>query len=296
MKYPHISLEQWTTFTAVVEEGSYAKAAEALHKSQSAVSYAIAKLEEQLPTPVLMLHGRKAVLTEAGEVLYRRAQQLLKLATDVEQTAQHLADGWETRISIAVDAIIPVDPILAAIGKFTNEAPQTRVTLLETTLSGTDEALLERTADIVLSPRTTPGFMGSSIGNIQSIAVAHANYPLARSKHELSEQDLRQSRQIVVRDSGLKRKQDVGWLGAEQRITVSHFSTAIKAIEYGLGFGFVPETYVRHLLDAGTLKRLNLGLMADRQIPVYLILATPDHIGPATKLLIENLKQSFQPN
>ena len=57
---PKISLEQWAAFKAVVDEGSFAKAAEALNKSQSAVSYAIAKLEEQLPTPVLTQQGRRA--------------------------------------------------------------------------------------------------------------------------------------------------------------------------------------------------------------------------------------------
>ena len=63
MKSPRISLEQWAAFKAVVDEGSFARAAEALNKSQSSVSYAIAKLNEQLPSPVLELYGRIAVLT-----------------------------------------------------------------------------------------------------------------------------------------------------------------------------------------------------------------------------------------
>ena len=44
----HISLEQWRSLVAVVEAGGYAQAAEALHKSQSAVSYAVQKIESQL--------------------------------------------------------------------------------------------------------------------------------------------------------------------------------------------------------------------------------------------------------
>ena len=54
MRTPRISLDQWAAFKAVVDAGSFALAAEALNKSQSSVSYAIARLQEQLPRPVLL--------------------------------------------------------------------------------------------------------------------------------------------------------------------------------------------------------------------------------------------------
>jgi DNA-binding transcriptional LysR family regulator len=44
----HITLEQWLTLVAVVDTASYAQAAEALHKSQSSVTYAVQKLESVL--------------------------------------------------------------------------------------------------------------------------------------------------------------------------------------------------------------------------------------------------------
>ncbi len=293
MNYPRVPIEHWSAFIAVVEQGSFAKAAESLNKSQSAVSYAIARLNEQLPTPVLTPQGRKAVLTEAGEVMYRRAKQLLNLATDVEQTAQCLAEGWETQIVLAVDAIVPIGAVLDAMRRFGEVVPQTRVVLLETTLSGTDEALLERRADLVLSARVPPGFLGDPIGEVCMVAVAHPEHPLAKAENELTEQDLRQSRQIVVRDSGVKRSQDQGWLQAEQRFTVSHFSTSLKALEAGLGFAFAPLPLVNDALDQGRLKRLKLVVNAERKVPIYLITAAQDHIGPAIKAFTNELKQSF---
>lgn len=65
VQVPRISLEQWAAFKAVVDEGSYAKAAEMLNKSQSAISYAISRLNDLLPSPALVLEGRKAVLSVA---------------------------------------------------------------------------------------------------------------------------------------------------------------------------------------------------------------------------------------
>ena len=55
---PRVTLEQWRVLQAVVDEGSYARAAEALARSQSSISYAIQRLQEQLGTQVLRLRGR----------------------------------------------------------------------------------------------------------------------------------------------------------------------------------------------------------------------------------------------
>ncbi|MGD8689953.1 MAG: LysR family transcriptional regulator, partial [Gammaproteobacteria bacterium] len=66
---PRITLEQWRALRAVVDHGGYAQAAEALHKSQSSVTYAIQKLESLLAVRAFEVQGRKAVLTEAGKAL-----------------------------------------------------------------------------------------------------------------------------------------------------------------------------------------------------------------------------------
>jgi len=285
MKLPKVTLEQWATFKAVVDEGSFAKAAEILNKSQSSVSYAIAKLEEQLPSPVLSLNGRKAVLTEEGKVLYRRASQLLTLAQDVEQTANCLSQGWETEITIGFDSIINMEPLFNSIDQFTQVAPHTRVVLLESTLSGTIESLLERKADIVLSGQTPPGFLGQPIEAITMIPVAHINHPLCRIKIEITDQDLKQHRQIVVRDSGLKRNQDTGWLGSEQRLTVTHFSLSVQALIHGLGYAFIPSHLAEPFIKSGQLKKLSLSAGSERHIHLYLTLASPDSSGPAAQAM-----------
>ena len=289
MKLPKVTLEQWATFKAVVDEGSFSKAAETLNKSQSSISYAIAKLEEQLPSPVLSLNGRKAILTEEGKVLYRRASQLLSLAHDVEQTAACLSQGWETEITIGFDSIIKVEQLFNAVDQFTTQAPQTRIVLLESTLSGTIESLLERKADIVLSGQTPPGFLGQTIDTITMIPVAHTNHPLSRlqskSKTEITDQDLKQHRQIVVRDSGIKRNQDTGWLGSEQRLTVTDFNLSIQALVHGLGYAFIPSHFAEPHIKSGQLKKLNMATGSEHYVQIYLTLASPDSAGPATKAM-----------
>ena len=84
---PNIALDQWRALVAVVDAGGYAQAAEALHKSQSAVTYAVQKIEALLGVKAFEIEGRKAVLTPTGRMLHRRAQARLE---------DHRALHWRT--------------------------------------------------------------------------------------------------------------------------------------------------------------------------------------------------------
>ncbi len=293
MKLPRITLEQWAVFKTVVDEGSFAKAAEELNKSQSSISYIIQNLQQQLPTPVLEIKGRKAELTDAGKTLYRHANNLLDNAANIEQAAAHLALGWETELTIAIDGVMHLEPVLDVIQDFSNQYPQTRIRILETVLSATEEAILEKKADIVLSPKIVPGFLGTPVSTITMMAVAHPAHPIFLIQAPISEAELKQQRQIVIRDSGIKRQQDAGWLGSEQRLTVSHPATSIQAVKAGIGFAFLPQAMIQADLDKGLLKPIELSNQAIRKMPVYLINSKPDTLGPAGQALSKLLLSRF---
>src|ERR1700675_5201698 len=104
---PRISLDQWRALLAVVDEGGYARAAKALNKTQSSVTYAVQQLESQLGVKAFKIEGRKASLTPTGDLLYRRARYLLDEATGLEQSAIRLSAGCEAEIRIAVEGIFP---------------------------------------------------------------------------------------------------------------------------------------------------------------------------------------------
>lgn len=288
---PRVSLEQWRVLRAVVDAGGYAQAAEHLHKSQSAISYAVQKLERLLDIKVFELQGRKAELTPAGRMLYRRAGILLDEAAVLEAAAQQLAAGMEAEICLAVDIVFPTWLLLQGLSLFANEHPDTRLELMETVLGGTEEALLNRQADLAISALVPQGFMGDPLMRLHFLAVAAPDHPLHALQRPLSYQDLRRHRQIVIRDSGMLRKREAGWLGAEARWTVSNKATAIRAVCQGLGFAWYPQSMIRTELDDGTLKPLPLRHGASRLADLYLILPDPDFAGPATLRLAEILRQ-----
>ena len=74
-----IDVEQLRTFVAIVETGSFTQAGEVVHKTQSAVSMQIKKLEERLEHPIFVRDGRGSKLTEYGERLLDYARRIVKL-------------------------------------------------------------------------------------------------------------------------------------------------------------------------------------------------------------------------
>jgi DNA-binding transcriptional LysR family regulator len=87
------TLEQWSLLEKVVEAGSFAKAAEETHRSQSSVSYNLSLLQERLGVALLVPEGRRAVLTPAGELLLNQVKPLLKAFSYVETRAATLRNG-----------------------------------------------------------------------------------------------------------------------------------------------------------------------------------------------------------
>ncbi|MGB5081891.1 MAG: LysR family transcriptional regulator [Burkholderiales bacterium] len=291
MPTPRISLDQWQALLAVVDEGGYAKAAGALNKSQSSVSYAVQQIESNLGVKVFRVEGRKAKLTPTGQLLYRRARYLLDEAAGLEQAAGRLSAGWEAEIHVAVESIFPTWLLLACLGRVGTESPHTRIELIETVLGGRDDALLHDQADLAIFGVVPQGFLGEPLMRMRFVLAARPDHPLHRLGRELSVEDLRAHRQLVVRESGPKRSTPLS-LEATQRWTVGSLATSIEAARSGYGFAWLPEEKIREELASGALKALPLREGGERFAELYLIFANREHAGPATLRLAEIIRET----
>src|SRR6185436_14314997 len=249
----NVTLEQWKALISVVDSGGYERAAEALHKSQSSVTYAVQKLQSQLKLKAFEVKGRKAVLTPTGEFLYRRAKALVEEAANTERAAKRLSAGWEAEIGIAVESVFPVWLLLQCLAAFGKESPHTRIETIETVISGAAEALLQGQAQLAITGIVPAGFLGELLMPVRFIAAAHPGHPLHKLGRPVTLQDMRAHRQLVIRESGARRATKTR-VEATQRWTVSHMTTSIGAASRGYGYGWYPEYRIRDEIAAGTLK------------------------------------------
>jgi DNA-binding transcriptional LysR family regulator len=281
------SLEQWAVLAAVLDTGGFAQAAEALNRSQSAVSYAVARLQESVGVPLLVIEGRKSVLTEHGRTLLARARPLIKDLETLELLARSLKQGWEADLTLVVDAAFPRLQLLGIIAELQRSCPATQLQLADVVLSGAEEAIAAGTADLVVTSRVPSGYLGDWLLDVQFIAVARHDHALFQIPRPLTTDDLVRHVQAVVRDSGTARPRDDGWLGAERRFTVSSMEASLATLLAGLAYGWLPEHLIAEHLQKGTLRRLPLAIGSSRTVSLQIVPARPGLLGPAGRAALD---------
>ena len=263
---PRITLEQWRALQSVVEAGGYAQGAELLHKSQSTVTYAVQKIERLLGVKVFALQGRKAVLTEAGQVLYRRARMLLEEAALLERGAAAMAADWQPELSIAVEVIFPTWLLLQSLEEFARERPETRIEIHETVLAGTRELLDEGRVDFAIGSDRA-GIEGELLMRVSAVPVASPGHALHRLGRALTARDLKRHRRILIRD------------------------TAIRALVMGLGYAWMMEDTIREELRSGALVPLPLATRVERGGNIHLAFSDPEFPGRDAVRLAEIIRK-----
>ncbi|WP_374370528.1 LysR substrate-binding domain-containing protein [Dongia sp.] len=125
MRITNLDMDVLRSFVTGTELGSFAKAAERLGRSQSAISLQLKKLEEQVGETLLRKEGRSLILTAPGEILFSYARRLLELNDEAVAAARGVAvEGW-VRLGIVQDFAEHWLPSL--LGRFARAHPSVRV-------------------------------------------------------------------------------------------------------------------------------------------------------------------------
>ena len=285
-----VTLEQWRSLVAVVDCGGYAPAATALNKSQSAVTYAVQKLESALAVTAFALEGRKSALTPTGQMLVRRARTLIDEADALERAAGKATAGWEATIALAVEVLFPTWLLLRCLDRFSKESPHTRIELFETVIGGAPDALRSGRVDLAISPHVPPEFGAERLTEARFAPVAHPDHPLHALGRPVTLGDLRKHRNSVVRVWGPARDARTTSVEVDQRWTVTNLPTSIGALCRGYGFAWMPLDKIRSELDQGLLRILPLRDPRDAAVPVYLSFADRDAAGPGVLRLADIIR------
>jgi DNA-binding transcriptional LysR family regulator len=253
-----LSLEALQIVDAIDRRGSFAKAAKELHRVPSTISYTVGKLEEDLGLQVFERNGPRILLTAAGRELLKEGRYLLKAAADLEQRVKRVASGWETELAIGMDSMFSPLALSGDIADFYQAAPRTRLRLVQETLSGPWEALLDRRVDLLVGVAgegpAGGGYVTRPIGQMRFVFAVAPAHPLAAWDGPLGRADLQDQRAIVVGDSARNMApRTVGLLLGQDALTVPTMYLKYQFQLAGLGFGFLPEPCARGAIASGLL-------------------------------------------
>ena len=170
-------------FVTVVEELNITRAAEKLNMSQPPLSNQMKGLEEELGTQLFIRGKRHLTLTEAGAVLYRRAQQLLELSEQTQEEIRSL-EGLSGKLNIGL--VEGRAPYLLSrwISGFRMEFPQVSFNLW----NGSGDDVLDRLhhglADLALvaAPYNTELLDGFPVAREPWTAIMSVRHPLAQEE------------------------------------------------------------------------------------------------------------------
>ena len=121
-----MDIPELQVFLAVAAERSFSKAAHRLHRTQSAVSQALRRLEDELGERLVDRSTKDGRLTEAGRVLQDYAERLMRLADEAETAVRELADLQRGRVLVGANDGT-VHSLLPLIAGFHRRCPAVHV-------------------------------------------------------------------------------------------------------------------------------------------------------------------------
>ncbi len=254
------SIDHLRVFLAVVEQGSFSAAARAMGRAQSAITYAVQKLEAQAGLHLFDRAAYRPVLTEAGRALLPRAQAVLEAVGAFRTQADGMASGLEAELTLLVEAMFPMSRLLGALRDLQARFPSVLTRVQVESLGSAREAVLEGRADIgliILSDGDAEVLQVRPVTEIELVAVAAPDHPLAARPGGLPVEDLRDHLQLVFSDRSSRGRWPDRGVVALRTWRLGDLGAKHAMLLAGLGWGSMPMHIVEDDLAAGRLVRLS---------------------------------------
>lgn len=285
------SLDQLQVFLAVVDAGSFAAAGRKLGRATSAVSYAIANLEQQLGVQLFdRVKTRKPTLTTIGAAVLSEVHTVAMGVDSLRAKVKGMIDGLESEVSIVVDVMLPTERLVDAMRAFEKQFPTVQLRLHVEALGAVTQLVLTGTASVGISGPEHTGMTGLEqvrIGGVELVPVAAKSHPLA-SLRAIRPGAARDHVQLVLTDrSPLTAGKDFGVL-SPRTWRLANLGSKHALLLAGIGWGSMPEPMVRADLSAGRLVRLDLPEWSNNLYAMQAIYRTASPPGPASRWLIEH--------
>jgi DNA-binding transcriptional LysR family regulator len=250
-------------FCAVAETKSFSKASELIHLTQPAVSLQIQAMEELYETRLFDRSGNTINLTPAGEILYKRAKEILALYAEAQQNISEITGAIKGSLSIGASSTIGNYLLPHIIAAFKKKVPQVNISLVVSNTKTITEKLNAGEIDIALveGDVSKQRFSVETLISDELVVIMSPAHPWAERRNlpaiELTKEPL------ILREEGsgtrqiiIKHLEEHGLKLDQLKIALVMGSTeAIKgAVEEGLGVSIMSGWAVRKWLKQGLLR------------------------------------------
>ena len=254
-----LTLDQIKVFLAIVDEGSFPKAAKHLNRAQSAVTYAVRKLEADAGVPLFDRSGYRSSLTPAGRALLIRARRIAEAANDFRTQARSLASGLEPELTIVLDSMFPMPQAVKTLRAFTEQFPTVPPRVYVQSLGAAAQLVIDGTCMIGLLPNVVGELTSLKLApllTVKLVPVVSPCHPLAQIAGPIAAHELHRHTQLVLTDtSAITGSRDHGVLSS-RTWRLADMGAKKAMLMAGLGWGGMPAHLIAEELAAGRLRAI----------------------------------------
>src|SRR5437660_898412 len=258
-----MDVNQLEVFLGVAHEKSFSRAAEALHRTQPAVSQAIRRLENELGEPLFDRSSKDGTLTAAGRVLYDFAQQMMNLRQHAHSAIRELRDLHRGKLSLSANeytvmGLLPLIPIFRA------RHPHIKIEVKRSLASRIPSEILGRNVEIgVVSFKPADQAIKSVPVTSDELAlIVASNHPLA-AKRIVSVRELGAEAFIAHNVPSPYRERVIKTFEKHRTpLNISMEMPTLEAVkrlvENGMGVALVPRLAAQTEIERGQLAGLTV--------------------------------------
>jgi DNA-binding transcriptional LysR family regulator len=290
-----VTLDQFRTFIAAVDEGSFSAAGRKLRRAQSVVSQTLANLEAQLGVKLFDRSARYPRLTEEGRSLLADARSVADNVDEFKARARAMREGLEPELSVVMDVMYPMEALTRAAVHSQKAYPHTPLRLYVEALGGVIKPVLDRNCSIGVIgslPIAPDELQSEPLLSVPFVTVASPSHRLAKSRGVVSASAIAKHVQLVLSDrTALSEGRNFGVL-SPRTWRLADLGAKHAFLKAGLGWGHMPLHMVKADLDSGALVKIRVeGTPRDMHLPMRVIFRKDAPPGPAARAFIGQLKR-----
>ncbi|HEX3738769.1 MAG TPA: LysR family transcriptional regulator [Terriglobales bacterium] len=291
-----MEISQLEVFLAVAREGGFSRAAEKLYRTQSAVSQAIRKLENEIGEPLFDRSTRDGVMTDAGQVLQEYAQRLLNLRENAREALGELRQLQKGKLVIAANEFTALY-LLRVLAEFRRLHPAIRIVVQRSLGSHIPDDLHRHNCEfgVLTYDPQDPELTSLVVYSDELIFVVPPQHPLARESQVSIRQLGAESFVAHIVSSPYREKVIQAF---EKHKTPLHMGVELPTLQaikrfvaMGNGVAFLPEISVEDEIARGELVRIPVQeLRVHRKLRlIYRKSAALSHAGRAFLKITESV-------
>lgn len=252
-----MDIKQLRYFLAIAHEGSFSRAAAALHMTQPPLSLAISHLEKELDIKLFHRHPHGISTTQAGDFLMLQGAPILLRLGQIEEHLKNMGQGLAGRLQIAAVPSFSWSYLTPLLKSFANLAPGVVIELADPTPRDTLDQVNAGTADVGIVATGNPRALAAEYAGelhvrkllaMPTVAVLPLRF--SESPDPLDIRSLISETWLIPqgfeRFPGMEKIIEDAWLQAGTQPTtvrtVGTLQTALPLIAADMGIAFMPES------------------------------------------------------